>query len=101
MAGMGTNSLHRENMVADGLAHPVRLSVVVPTFNRRACLARCLGALRDQSGVRSPWEIVVVDDGSTDGTEMLCSSLVAEWPAFRYVRQSHRGASGRAEQRHT
>jgi GT2 family glycosyltransferase len=43
-------------------------SVVVPTFNRRASLVRTLEALAKQGPVTSSLEVVVVDDGSTDGT---------------------------------
>lgn len=44
-------------------------SVVVPTFNRLADLKRVLRALCDQAAsLPSPCQIVIVDDGSTDGT---------------------------------
>ena len=45
------------------------LSVVIPAFNAEAAIARDLAAVRsslDAAGV--DWELVVVDDGSTDGT---------------------------------
>ncbi len=45
------------------------LSVVTPTFNKRALLGRTLAALRAQVlPAGTAWEIVVVDDGSTDDT---------------------------------
>jgi len=40
--------------------------VIIPTLNRASELAECLGALRNQT--LQPLEIIVVDDGSTDGT---------------------------------
>jgi len=43
-----------------------RVSVIVPTFNRWPILERALGALADQS--YRNFEVIVVDDGSTDGT---------------------------------
>jgi len=47
----------------------VILSVVIPTHGKVDLLRRTLGALRDQdAGPDRPWEIVVVDDGSPDGT---------------------------------
>ncbi|MCU1449136.1 MAG: glycosyl transferase family 2 [Acidimicrobiales bacterium] len=45
----------------------VSASVVVATYNRSRCLERLLGALESQTGV-DDFEIVVVDDGSTDDT---------------------------------
>lgn len=46
-----------------------RISVVVPTFNRIDRLRRVLGALADQTLPRDAYEVVVVSDGSTDGTD--------------------------------
>jgi len=42
------------------------VSVVIPSFNRRAALEKCLNALNHQN--ISGFEVVVVDDGSSDGT---------------------------------
>jgi glycosyltransferase involved in cell wall biosynthesis len=44
-----------------------RISVVMPTYNRRARLQRVLESLARQD-VDEPFEVVVVSDGSTDGT---------------------------------
>lgn len=49
------------------LKHSMRISVVVATFNQLDRLRLVLTGLRAQS-IREPFEIVVVDDGSSDGT---------------------------------
>jgi GT2 family glycosyltransferase/glycosyltransferase involved in cell wall biosynthesis len=46
----------------------LRVSVIIPTRNRRDKLATCLDALAKQSILPQEFEVVVVDDGSTDGT---------------------------------
>jgi len=47
-------------------------SVIIPTYNRLPILTKCLGALEEQEGYEDSgikeYEVVVVDDGSTDGT---------------------------------
>jgi glycosyltransferase involved in cell wall biosynthesis len=43
-------------------------TVVIPTFNRMDLLRRSLDSLRDQKAGTEPFEIVICDDGSTDGT---------------------------------
>ncbi len=45
------------------------VSVVVPTYNRRESLAQMLRSLELQSYPGAEFEVIVVDDGSTDGTE--------------------------------
>jgi glycosyltransferase involved in cell wall biosynthesis len=53
----------------------VRLSVVVPTYERKERLTRTLDALEGQTGeVGGGVEVVVVDDGSTDGTRDLLAA---------------------------
>jgi glycosyltransferase involved in cell wall biosynthesis len=45
-----------------------QISIIVPAYNARACIGDCLDALIAQKGLTEPPEILVVDDGSTDGT---------------------------------
>ena len=55
-------------------AEPILVSVVVPVYNGAHCLPRCLESLRKQTHPRV--EIIVVDDGSTDGTPDLVQAPV-------------------------
>jgi glycosyltransferase involved in cell wall biosynthesis/peptidoglycan/xylan/chitin deacetylase (PgdA/CDA1 family) len=56
----------------------VRISVIVPTYNRRHSLSRVLDTLLEQTFPRDDYEIVVVDDGSTDGTAQLLAGMPAD-----------------------
>jgi GT2 family glycosyltransferase len=67
------------------------LSVVIPTFNREEILRSCLTALAGQSISPERYEVIVVDDGSSDGTEDLCRSFPHPY-RFEYVRQANAGA---------
>lgn len=62
----------------------VELSVVIPTYNRRDTLLCCLRALERQTLDRARYEIIAVDDGSSDGTV----AAMQEWPRVRFLRQS-------------
>jgi GT2 family glycosyltransferase len=57
----------------------IRVSVVVPTYNRLPRLKQVLAALERQSYPRDQFEVVIVSDGSTDGTHeylrMMCTPL--------------------------
>ncbi len=66
-----------------------RVSVVIPTHDRCAVLAEVVRALEGQEGA-PPFEVVVVDDGSTDSTAEWCSRLATPL-AFKYIRQDNRG----------
>jgi glycosyltransferase involved in cell wall biosynthesis len=67
-------------------------SVVVPCFNNAPLLAKGLPALARQTVPAGDFEVIVVDDGSTDGTAALVASLGLP-ESFRYVRQENRGAA--------
>jgi glycosyltransferase involved in cell wall biosynthesis len=57
-------------------AHAARpeVSVIIPARNEEACLGTCLASLTAQQGV--PFEIIVVDDGSTDRTAAIARSFL-------------------------
>ena len=68
------------------------ISVVVPTFNRKDSLRKCLESLFHQSFPIDDYEIIVVDDGSDDGTYEVVSDLQKESPiVLRYYKQKNRG----------
>jgi GT2 family glycosyltransferase len=67
-------------------------SVVIPTYNRRATLARTLAALLPQ-GSRHSVEIIVVDDSSSDDTPQYMQALLAIHPQVVYLR--HEKNAGR------
>ena len=74
------------------------VSVVIPTYNRQPILEKCLLALERQQA--SPeidrYEVVVVDDGSTDGTPDWLRGAAERFPHVRLIEQSHGGpAEGR------
>ncbi|MGH9688977.1 MAG: glycosyltransferase, partial [Candidatus Acidiferrales bacterium] len=69
----------------------IDLSVIIPTYNRRETLAACLEALAHQSFSFRRYEAIVIDDGSTDGTEEFCRGYRARF-GFRYFRQANAGA---------
>jgi glycosyltransferase involved in cell wall biosynthesis len=76
------------------MAYTPFISVVIPTFNRLQKLAAALDSVFAQS--YSSFEVIIVDDGSSDGTRQHIESLIrtrSERPSLRYVFQANQGSS--------
>jgi glycosyltransferase involved in cell wall biosynthesis len=74
------------------------ISVVIPTYNRLPILRQCLQALERQEtgGPLQAYEVVLVDDGSTDDTVRWLDAHATAFPHLRLIRQDHGGpAQGR------
>ena len=67
------------------------LSIIVPVYNIREYLPRCVESLRNQT--YRDLEILLVDDGSTDGTAELCDRLAAEDERIRVFHKENGGSS--------
>jgi len=63
-----------------------QISIVVPTFNSAKVLGACLESLTNQTVGRERYEVIVVDDGSTDETR----DVVSKYP-IRYIYQQNSG----------
>lgn len=68
---------------------PELVSIVVPVYNCANSLRRCLASLVEQT---YPFiEIIVIDDGSTDGSNELCDEIAEGSQTIRIVHQSNHG----------
>ncbi len=67
------------------------ISIIVPVYNIQEYLPRCVKALCAQT--YSPIEILLVDDGSTDGTGALCDRLAEQDDRIRVFHKENGGSS--------
>jgi glycosyltransferase involved in cell wall biosynthesis len=67
-------------------------SVVIPTYNRLPILQKCLTALEQQQ-FDQPYEIIVIDDGSTDDTVGYLTAQRSDYSHVRLIQQDHGGAA--------
>ncbi|MBQ3788444.1 MAG: glycosyltransferase [Bacteroidales bacterium] len=65
----------------------MKLSIIIPAYNAEAYLPQCLDSILAQE--HQDCEVIVVDDGSTDGT----AALLERYPDVKVVHQKNRGMS--------
>ncbi len=70
------------------------VTVVIPTYNRKESLIDCVNSLIDQTYPKEAYEIIVVDDGSTDGTDELFEKNFSTimHPGLKYLHQTNKGS---------
>ena len=66
------------------------VSIVIPTFNRKKLLEKCLNSLFKMDYPKSKFEVIVVDGGSTDGTALM---IKRKFPMAKLVVEKRRGRS--------
>lgn len=69
----------------------MRLSIIIPIYNREKTLARCLASI--QSMNMNDYEVIMVDDGSTDGSEVICKKYERLDSRFHYYYKKNGGVS--------
>ncbi len=67
------------------------ISVIMPTLNRARHLERAVQSVLAQS--YHNWELIIVDDGSTDNTFDTLNQYILRYPNIRYMKQSNRKAA--------
>ena len=67
------------------------VSIVIPVYNVEQYLRACLDSIAEQT--YSDLEVILVDDGSTDQSGMICDLYASKDPRFRVIHQSNAGAA--------
>lgn len=67
------------------------ISVIVPCYNVKPYLRRCIDSIASQASVNL--EVIMVDDGSTDGTGKLCDTIAAGDGRIRVIHKANGGLS--------
>ena len=70
----------------------IKASIIIPTYNRADTIKKVVESLVNQTFPPDKYELVVVDDGSTDNTEQVIRSIKTSC-SLRYFKQNRKGAS--------
>ena len=68
-----------------------KVSIIIPAYNAERVLARCLDSVLAQTF--TDFELLVMDDGSKDGTAALCDAYAAKDARVRVVHKQNSGVS--------
>ncbi len=67
------------------------VSIIIPVYNSKKYLQNCVSSIAKQT--YRDIEILLIDDGSTDGSDVLCDSLAKEDPRIVVIHQTNAGTS--------
>ena len=60
-----------------------KISVIVPVYNIEGYIERCLKSIQKQTYLR--FEVIIIDDGSTDNSLLLCQKFAKKYRNFRGI----------------
>lgn len=72
----------------------LRLSIIVPLYNSEAWLRKCLDSLLKQDIPSEEYEIILVNDGSPDGSKALAEDYASKFSNIVILSQENKGTSG-------
>lgn len=67
------------------------ISIIIPVYNEEKYLDECLESVINQT--YRDLEIIIINDGSTDGTDQICSIYAARDKRIKYIKQSNQGVA--------
>lgn len=70
---------------------PSKLSIILPVYNGGAFLEKAIESVLKQT--YQSWELILVNDGSTDNSAMICTRYQAQDPRITYISQENKGLS--------
>jgi glycosyltransferase involved in cell wall biosynthesis len=71
----------------------MKLSVVIPLYNKEKYIDRCIKSLLTQDIALDDYEIIIVDDGSKDNGHLICQRYAEKYANIRFLRQENAGPS--------
>jgi len=72
----------------------IRLSIIIPVYNVEEYVEKCIKSCAEQDLSFQEYEIIVVNDGSLDGSLAICERLDAEYAHVHIISQKNKGLSG-------
>ncbi len=71
----------------------ISLSIIIPVYNVAAHLDKCLASIAHQNLIKGSYEIILIDDGSTDLSLEVAQNWAEKFPEIKIIRQTNQGQS--------
>ena len=71
----------------------IKLSIIVPVYNVEPFLRKCVHSLEQQDLAAEHYEVILVNDGSTDHSGELCTELAKQYENIKVIKQENQGLS--------
>lgn len=71
----------------------LRLSIIIPVYNVEKYLQRCVESVANQDIPQTDYEVILVNDGSTDSSAEICSALAGKYDNIKLVNKENGGSS--------
>ena len=71
----------------------MQLSIIIPVYNVEAFIEKCIRSLEDQDIPHNEFEIIIVNDGSTDNGRKVVLRLMREFDNIVFIEQENKGVS--------
>ena len=69
----------------------VKLSIIIPVYNTEEYLPRCLNSCLEQDLLANEYEIIAINDGSSDNSLQILNAYALKYPNIRVINQENRG----------
>ena len=70
------------------------LSIIIPIYNAEKVLKRTLDSILNQGLYDDEWELILVNDGSTDNSLSICKDYQSKYPSLiKFISQKNSGVS--------
>ena len=77
----------------DCMENSIRLSIIVPVYKTEQYLRKCLSSILDQDVDKSLYEVIIVNDGSPDNSQIIIDEYCAKYENVSCIVQSNQGLS--------
>lgn len=75
------------------MSTPLKISIIIPVFNAGKYISKCILSLIHQDITLDEYEIIIINDGSTDNSTQICNELSEKYHNIKHIKTTNSGVS--------